>query len=681
MSMTYRTEVFPFSAIIGQEDMKLALILNAVNPAIGGALIRGEKGTAKSTAVRALASLLPEIEVVKGCPYSCDPAHEAGLCDTCRSTAESGAMLMYARRKIRVVDRPLNATEDMVLGSIDFSFAVKSGRRRFHPGLLARANRGIVYIDEVNLLDDHLVDIILDAASGGANTVEREGISFRHPARFILVGTMNPEEGELRPQLLDRFGLCVQISGEQEPGKRAALMELREHFDVNPYEFRSGYTEKDSVIAGRIAHAGEIIGGVTVSARIRTLITNLCVDNNVAGHRADIVMERAATALAAYEDRLKVTVEDVARVAQMALLHRQREAAPPPPPPEEHEHEHDHDHDHEHEQQENPEEQQDKNDQDNRTNDQPLEWEEIKQEQQSETQDADEPEPQIEMENAQEKVFEIGEPFKVRKIAHDRDRQLRRGSGKRSRTRTSQKQGRYVKSTMRRTTGDFALDATLRAAAPHQKQRRGTTGLAVSIKDHDIREKVREKRVGNFLLFVVDGSGSMGARARMVASKGAVLSLLIDAYQKRDKVAMIVFRKDQAETVLPPTPSIELAGKLLEELPVGGRTPLSEALAKASDLLDIHLLKEPTSRPVCIFVTDGKANVAVGESNPREEVLSFAARMTGESRIKYIVVDTEGTGIVNFGLAAKLASALGADYFKIEDLKADELVNIARSVT
>ncbi|MBC2695753.1 MAG: putative cobaltochelatase [Desulfobacteraceae bacterium] len=670
--------IYPFSAIIGQDQMKLALILNAIDPGIGGVLIRGEKGTAKSTAVRSLAALLPDLMVVAGCPYSCRPEHPAGLCETCRDNGTEP--LTSAVRKVKVVDLPLNATEDMVLGGIDFGFAVKSGFRRFHPGLLAEANRGFLYIDEVNLLDDHIVDVILDASGSGENIVEREGISFRHPARFIPVGTMNPEEGDLRPQFLDRFGLCVQVTGETDPEGRIELMKRREAFDNNPETFLKRFERQEKNLADQIVRSQELLTGIKLTEKTRTFITELCLENNVAGHRADIVIERTASALAAYEERTEVNVDDVNRAASMALPHRRRDAMPPPPPPPPEKPEDD-----SQEKDENKEEQPDQDRPDEKEDQAPDQKDqsakEIEEPYSGELKE-EEPEQKGDAKSSREQIFEIGETFKVRKIAPAKDRVLRRGSGRRSRTRTAQKQGRYVKSALSKGRGDIALDATLRAAAPYQLRRRldaeAHDNLTLFIKEEDIREKVREKRVGNFILFLVDASGSMGARARMVASKGAVLSLLLDAYQKRDRVAMVTFRRGEASVNLPPTTSIELAAKLLGELPVGGRTPLSAGLIKGFDLIRIHLLKDPSARPIFIIITDGKTNEAIGEGKPVDEAFSFAQKMSLEDRIKYVVVDTEQLGIIRFGLAEKLASVLCADYFKIEDLKADELIDITR---
>ena len=668
------TDVFPFSAIVGQEKLKLALMLNAINPAIGGVLIRGEKGTAKSTAVRALASLLPEIDVVEGCPFCCDPRSPQGFCAECASGSRP---IRARRRRIRVVDLPLNATEDRVAGGIDFNLAVKKGVRVLQPGLLAKAHRAILYVDEVNLLDDHIVDIILDAAASGRNAIEREGVSFVHESRFILVGTMNPEEGELRPQLLDRFGLCVDVASEQDPEKRIELMELRESFDADHKGFIRRFEKENEKVAEAIVSARSLLKDVGFAGNLRMLIGELCAENNVAGHRADLVVEQAAKAMAAMRRHGEATVDDIREVASMALSHRKRDAAPPPPPPPpEHEHDHAQEDPPENDQEENRESQE----QSEEEQDHPQEGRNEKQsepdpaENEAERQEQNRKTP----ENSSDQVFEVGETFKVRKFESPKDRVFRRGSGRRSRTRISQKQGRYVKSTENRHTGDIALDATLRAAAPHQLRRKGNNGLAVVLKPEDVREKIREKRIGNFLLFLVDASGSMGARGRMAASKGAVMSLLLDAYQKRDRVALASFRKNEAVVNLPPTSSIELAAGLLKEMPVGGRTPLSAGLAKTYELLRNYLMREPDGRPIAIVITDGRANVAMGEDKPLDEAVAFAERLALDSRIRFVVVDTEAEGLLTFGLARKLATAMDARYFKINDLKADALVNIVK---
>lgn len=314
--------MYPFSAIVGQEEMKLALILNAIQPAIGGVLIRGEKGTAKSTAVRALAAVLPELAVVGDCPFSCPPDRPEAMCQSCRSRLEQGQSLPAAHRQMRVIDLPINASEDRVIGTLDLEHALKEGGRRFEPGVLADANRGILYVDEVNLLDDYVVDVLLDAAAMGVNIVEREGISFSHPAHFMLVGTMNPEEGELRPQLTDRFGLCVDITSISDIRQRVEIVERRERFESNPQTFLADYATAEQELRTRITRATHMEQNITVPRPIAELIAMINIELDVDGHRGDIVMRRAAQTYASYLGEDEVTPEHVYAVAPMSLAHR-----------------------------------------------------------------------------------------------------------------------------------------------------------------------------------------------------------------------------------------------------------------------------------------------------------------------------------------------------------------------
>lgn len=661
-----RRYVFPFTAITGQAPMKRGLILAAVNPRLGGILIRGQKGTAKSTAVRALAALLPEIAVVAGCAFNCDPDDESRLCDRCRAVLTAGSRLRRAVRQAPVIDLPLSATEDRVVGSLDLEYAIKHGRRRFEPGILAQANRGIIYVDEINLLDDHLVDVLLDAAATGWNMVEREGVSCTHPAQFLLVGTMNPEEGGLRPQLLDRFGLCVAVEGVGDPGQRAAIVRRWEAFEADPIAFLAGWKGRETAVRDRIAAACRLLPMVTIAPELQSLIARLCLEALVAGHRADITMTAAARTMAAWQGRDQATEQDVYEVADLVLCHRLRQATPPVP------------------EQERP------SAADKPAGEEPEMQEALESQPESEQtppggqSDCEPGEREDDRDRMdhqgraltlaqREKVSAIGQVFPVRRIANDRDRVLRKGSGRRSRTRTAVKAGRYVRSTMERKNNDLALDATLRAAAPHQRFRHRDQ-VAIAVETSDIRGKVREKRIGNFLLFVVDASGSMGARQRMAETKGAILSLLLDAYQKRDRIGMIAFRGNTAEVLLPPTGSVELAYKLLEGLPTGGKTPLAAGLSKAYVIARTQLLKDPHLSPLLIIVSDGKGNVRLDADKPRAETLRVAETIRAEERIKSLVIDVESDGLLTFGLARDLAGNLGAEYYKIDDLKADTLV-------
>lgn len=652
--------MYPFSAIVGQHSMKLALILNAVDPGVGGLLIRGEKGTAKSTAVRALASLLPEIEVSADCPYSCDPGNITTLCQSCLKIS-----VLSTKRRVRVVDLPLNATEEMVVGGLDFSATISKGVPVFQPGLMARANRGILYVDEVNLLSDHIVDVILGVSASGENIVQRESVSHRHASRFILVGTMNPEEGELRPQLLDRFGLFVNVRGERNVQSRMDVLQRRDDFDRNPRAFREKFEDLDRVLAEKICRARESLPNINFPRNLDAEIVNICVHHNVAGHRADIVIAHAARAMAALEGRPEANLQDVRRAASLAIPHRSRELS---------------------------------SRNDGSPMSEPIHAPRNMARRPEYLEDYPEQEPirvssvspateemtfqpvkkPIQRTDSPEAIYEVGETFKVREIGHQPDKRFRPGSGKRSRTRTRHKKGRYVRSTSVRLTNDIALDATIRAAAPYQSQRNGGSRIALTIRDEDIREKIRETRTGNFLLFIVDASGSMGAKGRMVASKGAIMSLLKDAYQKRDRVAMVSFRKKKAVVNLPPTSSIYRARKLLQELPVGGKTPLAAGLQKGQSLLRNVLLKDPECRPIVIIITDGKANESMGKGDPFWEALYAAKGFTSDSRVKSIVVDAEEQAGFRYGFSARLAEILRAEYFRIKDLRADILLEIVR---
>lgn len=670
------SSLYPFAALVGLEELQLALLLSCVNPAVGGLLIRGEKGTAKSTAVRGLAELLPDIEVISGCAFACDPMNPGQWCADCRSRQQPVTEL----RKVRLINLPLNVSEDRLAGGIDFSAAVKNGKTVFLPGLIAEAHRGIIYIDEVNLLDDHIVDLILDTAASGLNVVEREGISIKHAARFILIGTMNPEEGELRPQFLDRFGLCIEVQGCADLEQRVELLKKRDEFDRNPASFCQRFATRSEQIRFRIKAAKKKLPTMRLPPAIRTFISELCLAKNVAGHRADLVLEQAAITTAALAGDNEVTMAHVRQVASMALLHRQRESQPPPPPePPQNSKEGDN--------------QGEENSADNlNQSETPKTGQEPTKEQQEPRTDSGqqqdvEPDEQEALpkednqypgsnEKNREQLFEIGAPFTIKKISTPKDRLARRGSGRRSRSWVALKQGRYSRAARHGISGDIALDATIRAAAPFQVHRKGN--LALNLIPDDFRYKIREKRIGNLLLFMVDASGSMGARGRMAASKGAVMSLLLDAYQKRDKVAMISFRGQEAVVNLPITGSVEMAVKLLAEMRVGGRTPMAAGLVRTYEQLRNYLIREPAGRPIVIIITDGKANVSLGETKPVDEMLKIASTMAAEQRAKYIVVDTEEEGLLTFGLAGKMADVLHADFFKITDLKARDLVHIVR---
>lgn len=317
-------KVFPFSAIVGQEKMKLGLILNAVNPKLGGVLIRGEKGTAKSTAVRALAALLPELEVVKGCRFGCDPSIKTRLCADCQARLSAEGRLETECRRMRVIDLPINATEDRVVGTLDLEHALKEGEKKFEPGILAEANRGILYVDEVNLLDDHIVDVLLDSAAMGVNTVEREGVSYSHPAEFILVGTMNPEEGELRPQLLDRFGLCVNIQTIRDSDARVEIVKRWGEYEENPEAFVARWKSEDDKLSEQVSSAKRLLPEVEISSEMLFRIANISIALGVDGHRSDLVLMKSAKTRAAFFQRKHVMEEDIDACIELVFAHRMR---------------------------------------------------------------------------------------------------------------------------------------------------------------------------------------------------------------------------------------------------------------------------------------------------------------------------------------------------------------------
>lgn len=646
--MTPKRPVFPFAALVGQERLKKALILNAINPLIGGVLIRGEKGTAKSTAARGLAELLPPIATVAGCPFHCHPELPELMCDACRKRRAQGEVLPRRDRPMPVVDLPLGTTEDRLLGTIDLEKAIKSGEKHFEPGLLAAANRGILYVDEVNLLDDHLVDVLLDAAAMGVNVVEREGISFAHPARFILVGTMNPEEGELRPQLLDRFGLCVEVTGLHNLDARMAVVERRLTFEADPEGFSARWQGEQDIIRQSILDARERLRQVSFSNDLLRLITAICVDQGVDGHRADIFMLKVAQTLAAYRGREAVSPADVREAAALVLPHRLRR----------------------------------KPFSESEMDDNRLEETFRKHAEEMERRfDPPPPQPGGAAPDGEETglVGEVtvapGATFPVRPLELPPDRQTKKAPGSRTRTRSDDNTGRYVRPTLAKPAiPDLAIDATLRAAAPYQGLRqRGN--LALAIREPDLRYKVREKRIGRNILFVVDASGSMGADQRLAETKAAILSLLIDAYQKRERVGLIVFRGREARVALPFTHSVEMAQRYLTHLPTGGKTPLPHALFLARELLHQEKTRHPRDAFLLVLITDGRANISLGKGRkPMEEVKELAGQL-GTLGINALVLDTERFApCLDLGCLPELSHILGGQYHSVQSLRAPEVV-------
>jgi magnesium chelatase subunit D len=681
--MATTDNAYPFAGIVGMADLKLALLLNAVSPAIGGVLVRGEKGTAKSTMVRGLAALLPPVPVVPGCPYSCDPAAPDPACPAGPHGAAAPEL-----RPVTLAELPVGATEDRLTGSLDIERVLTAGTTAFQPGLLAAAHRGVLYVDEVNLLHDHLVDLLLDAAALGVNYVEREGVSVRHASRFLLVGTMNPEEGELRPQLLDRFGLTVQVTASQDGAERAEVVRRRLAFEADPAGFITRFSADTATLAAQVAAARDRLPGVDLPDAALRQICAVCGSFGVDGMRADLVTARTAIALAAWHGRDVVTEEDIRIAARLALPHRRRrdpfdapgldeqaldealreassepEPGPEPPGPR------------------SPE------DPDGGPDDGPggpddgpggpsgpggLPDSSTPHQTQQTQQPADAP-PSAPVPPAA--------PFRARLLTVP-------GVGEGAPGRRSAARGPFGRTVGARLPQDrsFALHlpATVRAAAlrgpggttPLRPALAATTPLRPALAARgatpflrptpaDLREAVREGREGNLVLFAVDASGSMAARQRMRAVKGAVLSLLLDAYQRRDKVGLVTFRGTGAELTLPPTSSVEAAARRLASLATGGRTPLAAGLARAARVLAAERLRDPRRRALLVVVTDGRAT-----SGSDADLARAAALLTGTASV---VVDCE-TSVLRLGLARRLAVRLGATLVGMDELE----VGIAR---
>jgi len=723
---------YPFAGIVGMADLKLALLLNAVSPAIGGVLVRGEKGTAKSTMVRGLAALLPPVPVVPGCPYSCDPAAPDPACPAGPHGAVAAEL-----RPVTLAELPVGATEDRLTGSLDIERVLTVGTTAFQPGLLAAAHRGVLYVDEVNLLHDHLVDLLLDAAALGVNYVEREGVSVRHASRFLLVGTMNPEEGELRPQLLDRFGLTVQVTASTDPAERAEVVRRRLAFEADPAVFGRRFAADTAALAGQVAAARARLSRVELPDAALRQICAVCGAFGVDGMRADLVTARTAIALAAWGGRDVVTEEDVRIAARLALPHRRRrdpfdapgldeqalddalreaanQGSDAPGDPED-------DPDGPGSDDPGPDgpdgpggiQDGDPASSDPGTSD-------------PGTSDPASPTPASSAPGTSDPASSDPTPSRGSQVAETplsppvspaapfRARLLTvPGVGEGAPGRRSAARGPFGRTVGARVPQDrpFALHlpATIRAAvvrgphaadapaapapafhAPHTMivvssgQIAPKTGhdhgiaqpapaRRVRLAPVDLRQAVREGREGNLVLFAVDASGSMAARQRMRAVKGAVLSLLLDAYQRRDKVGLVTFRGDGAELALPPTSSVEAAARRLTSLATGGRTPLAAGLAKAARVLAAERLRDPRRRALLVVVTDGRAT-----SGSDADLARAAAILAG---VASVVVDCE-TSVLRLGLAERLAVQLGATLFRLDELEAGPgLAAVARQMT
>ncbi len=606
-----------FPGVIGQEDAGLALLLNAVDPRCGGVLLVGEKGCGKSTLARSFGRLLA---LADGGPF---------------------------------VELPLNATEDALLGSIDMEDTLASGRPVHRRGLLGRAAGGALYIDDVNLLSPEITSLVLKGQDGALERETGNGAS----SRYMLIASMNPEEGAVSTHFLDRFGMCVPMQHLKDADGKIAVMKEAMRSCAVPCggDFERSFL--DQVRAAR-----EAVAAVTMPPETMDYLVRQCLNNCIAGHRGDIHLYYAARACAAFSGTASVTEEQVDRVLPLVLLHRRRllweapeEAAAEPErnnPPDKKEGG---------EEKKNPEDEARKDPSDYNAGNAARK---------------DDMRGQSRETRAAEELFSVGRTFKVRRLAFRKDRMNRDVPGRRTKTGSRGKRGRHVKSILR-ANGDVAVDATIRAAAPFQKLR-GRTDLLI-IRDEDLRYRQRERRMGHLVVFVVDGSGSMGAKRRMEETKGAVQSLLIDCYQKRDMVSMIVFRKDRAEVVLPPGASVDAASKRLKDIPIGGKTPLAAGLLEAFNLIRWVRIKSTETRFLAVVVTDGRANQTLSEIPVEEEIAKVANLLRGLPSTDFIVVDTEDkTQFIRTNLAAKLSSVLSADYYEMDALQADYLTAVVR---
>ena len=649
--------------------MKLALILNVVDPSIGGVLIMGHRGTAKSTAVRALADLLPRITVVEGCAFNCDPAAERNLCADC---AERAA-LPKTTAPVSVVELPLGATEDRVCGTIDIERALTQGKKTFDPGLLARANRGFLYIDEVNLLEDHLVDLLLDVAATGRNRVEREGVSVEHPSNFVLVGSGNPEEGELRPQLLDRFGLHAEVVTEAYLDNRVKIIERREDYDRDPEAFAEEYAEDQEQLRKRITRARANLRKTTIERSILSKIAQLCVDLKVDGHRGELTIMRAARALAAFEGRRSVNESHVRRVSAMSLRHRLRrdvldetaksekieqavdEVLPRPPQPP------------------GNEKREAKTEPDTRRKGKPPDGPGQRSAAsggggKTNTADTLSP-PAVENRSLESRLED-----RLRAMMPNRgdksQSHSRRASG--SKTTNSQVRGRYTRAVSFKSSGArIAIDATLRALLGLEQVGKGASIARPRISSGALRYKLLKHKRGTLFVFAIDASGSMAAN-RIARAKSTILKLLKKSYLNRDSVAIVSFHGTTANIDLMPSRSILRARRVLDSLHMGGSTPLSAGLASTIELLS--LVGDRFGENVVLLFTDGRSNVPLRRGNrPNVRVLrQLKIEMElrelmlelKQLRAQVVVVDTQKE-FESSQETRKLAKILQAQFVKL----------------
>lgn len=687
--------IFPFTAIVGQEDVKKSLILNAINPSIGGVLIKGDKGTGKTTAVRALADLLPPIKVVKGCPFNCDPDDGDSLCDSCKS-----GDFEVETKSMRVVELPLGSTEDRVVGSINIEKALKEGLKTLEPGILADANRNILYVDEINLLDDNLVDVLLDAAAYGVNIVEREGISVAHPSNFILVGTMNPAEGELRPQLSDRIGLHISVHSIMDLEQRVKIMERREEFEKDPSSFKDKFKVKQDSILENIVNAREMLKNVYVSRDIMGVIAYVCMEMGVDGHRADIAILKTSKTIAAYYNLDEVNLDHVEEAALLVLGERvhkssqnknkinqmvQKAMDDISKKKEEQEKQQNSEGQQDHgdgdqndqegpEQGGNQEEQQENGEGQGKDDDQkeqdPGETEE--QENQQQINDGEQGQRSLDNKNPnteehgrnlktlekEEDVDSCEEGLDIKKLLKIKGKKKKKLYGKRVDS-TTQK-GKYVKSRLTKDIkSDIAIDATLRAAAMSSE---GT----INVKSEDLRHKVRKHGAKALIALVVDISGSMFSERKAERVKNILISVIEDASHQGDKISVVGFKGKDAVVIIPTTKRPTSFRDHVDNIRIGGTTPLASGMKKGFEILKKEKFREEYV-PMMLILTDGMPNVAVEES-PAKDALNIAGELK-DNEIHTIVVNFERAVKYGRDMNMELAVASGGRYYDLEDLK------------